>query len=252
MFAVAGRSRAGGQNGSDDGQAVSEPLQDVIERIQCQGRFHGEPCRSYGQPFKPVAHRLPEQSCRQGMPRQRPCEHDRKRPTATAPPAAIAAEHPVASGNASFVCSRIVTVHAAVPVERADPFTERARHALERAKELLKTFDIGYKNHMSWFFHGRNIDDLDGLSNAACDAIRARKWDEAEKHCRRLRELYPDEVDADDRLAQLRVAQNDFAGALPYARAALNMARNYPDKFDPELVTDLAEQVDFIEKEAVK
>ena len=105
---------------------------------------------------------------------------------------------------------------------------------------------------MSWFFHSRKIEDLDELSNAANDAIRARKWDEAEKHCRRLRDLYPDEVDADDRLAQLRVAQNDFAGALPYARAALNMARNNPDKFDPELVTDLAEQVDFIEQKAVK
>jgi len=93
---------------------------------------------------------------------------------------------------------------------------------------------------------------LDEWSNRANDAIRAGRWTEAETLCRRLREQYPDEIDADDRLAQLHRAQNDFAGALPYAKAALDMARNNPDKFDPELVTDLAEQVDFIEKKVVK
>jgi len=105
---------------------------------------------------------------------------------------------------------------------------------------------------MSWFSHSRKIDDLDELSNKTGDAIRARRWDEAEKLCRRLRELYPDEIDADDRMARLRLAQDDFVGALPYAKTALENARANPEKFDPELIADLAEQVDFIEKKTGK
>lgn len=103
---------------------------------------------------------------------------------------------------------------------------------------------------MSWFSHSRTIDDLDELSNKANDATRAGRWDEAEKLCRRLREQYPDEIDADDRTAQLHMARKDFIGALPYARTALQKARANPDKFAPELVADLAEHVDFIEKKA--
>ena len=105
---------------------------------------------------------------------------------------------------------------------------------------------------MSWFSHGPKIDDLDELSNAANDAIRSGKWDQAEKLCRRLREFYPAEVDADDRMAQLRLAQNDFTGALPFAQAALDIAQNNPEKFDPELVADLAGQVDLIRKKTGK
>ncbi len=92
--------------------------------------------------------------------------------------------------------------------------------------------------------------DLDGLSNRANDFIRARQWDEAERVCQRLRELFPEELDADDRLAQLRQAQGNYPQALIYAQAALATARQHPEKFDPELVTDLEEQVAFIQSKA--
>jgi len=89
--------------------------------------------------------------------------------------------------------------------------------------------------------------DLDGLSNRANELIRARKWDEAESVCQSLRELFPAELDADDRLAQLRQAQGNYPQALTFAQAALATARKHPEKFDPELVTDLEEQVAFLE-----
>jgi len=99
-------------------------------------------------------------------------------------------------------------------------------------------------------FHGCKIDDLDGLSNKANDVIRAGQWDEAERLCQQLREQFPEELDADDRLAQLYQAQKNYVKALPFAQAALDKARRNPKKFDPELVADLAEQVDFLQKKA--
>ena len=101
---------------------------------------------------------------------------------------------------------------------------------------------------MFQFFHGRKLNDLDELSNKANDLIRAGQWAEAEKLCQRLREQFPEELDADDRMAQLHQAQKDYAKALPYAQAALDKARRDPEKFDPELVADLAEQIDFLKK----
>jgi tetratricopeptide (TPR) repeat protein len=96
------------------------------------------------------------------------------------------------------------------------------------------------------FFHRRKIEDLDELSNHANDSIRAGKWQEAERLCQRLREAFPDELDADDRMAQFHEAQHDYAKAIPYARAALDKARRNPKKFDPELIDDLAQHVDFL------
>lgn len=91
--------------------------------------------------------------------------------------------------------------------------------------------------------------DLDELSNKANDAIRAGQWNEAEGLCQRLREEFPEELDADDRLAQLYVKQKNYAKALPYALAALDKAKCNPDKFDPELVAVLSEHVEFITRQ---
>lgn len=102
------------------------------------------------------------------------------------------------------------------------------------------------------FFHTRKIDDLDELSNKANDAIRAGQWDAAKELCQRLREQHPEELDADDRMAQLYQAQKDYAKALPYAQAALDKARKNPETFSPELITELAEQVDFLRKKTPK
>lgn len=90
--------------------------------------------------------------------------------------------------------------------------------------------------------------DLDELSNRVNDLIGARQWEEAERLCQRLREQFPEELDADDRLAQLYQAQANYAKARPYAQAALDKARHNPEKFSPELVADLMEQVDFLRK----
>lgn len=136
-----------------------------------------------------------------------------------------------------------------MPIERADIFAERTARGFERAKELLKTFRIQYKKRMFQFFHSRKLDDLDELSNKANDLIRAGQWAEAEKLCQRLREQFPEELDSDDRLAQLYQAQKNYTKALPYAQAALDKARRDPEKFDPELVAELTEQVDFIKKQ---
>jgi tetratricopeptide (TPR) repeat protein len=93
--------------------------------------------------------------------------------------------------------------------------------------------------------------DLDELSNRANDMIRAKRWEDAERICLRLKKEFPEELDADDRLAQLYQAQEHYAKALPYAQAALEKARRHPAKFDPELVADLEEQVAFIRSKAV-
>lgn len=137
-----------------------------------------------------------------------------------------------------------------MPIERADLLAERTGRGFERAKELLKTFRILYKNSMFQFLHRRKIDEPDELSNQANDAIRAGQWEKAERLCQRLRERFPEELDADDRLARLYQAQENYAKALPYAQAALDKARHNPKKFAPDLVADLEEQVRFLAKKA--
>jgi tetratricopeptide (TPR) repeat protein len=104
---------------------------------------------------------------------------------------------------------------------------------------------------MFGWFHRRKIEDLDELSNQANDCIRAGKWQDAERLCQRLRENFPEELDADDRMAQLYQAQQNYAKALPYAQAALDKARRHPEKFDPELVEDLSQQVAFLKQKAL-
>lgn len=227
-------------------------MQEVIERFRCQGTAYALPRSAYGQAVQPFANGLPDHCRSKTVTRQRPGEQHRECPAATPSIAPVRAEYPVSSDDTTLVCRRIVAVHCAMPVETARAFAERAGQRFERAKELLKTLRIRYKHDMSWFSHSRKIDGLDELRNKACDAIRAGSWDQAERFCRKLRDQFPDELDADDRMAQLRVAQQDYAGALPYARTALQRARASPDKFHPDLVADLAEQVDFIEKEKDK
>jgi tetratricopeptide (TPR) repeat protein len=100
------------------------------------------------------------------------------------------------------------------------------------------------------FSHRRKVHDLDELSNKAKDLIRAGQWAEAERVCGRLRELFPDEIDADDRMGQFYQAQKKYAEAIPFAQTALDKARRHPDKFDADLVAELAEQVVFLKQEA--
>ena len=107
-----------------------------------------------------------------------------------------------------------------------------------------------YKDNMFDFLHKPNIDDLDDLSNHANELIRAGQWDEAEKLCQKLREQFPEEIDGDDRTAQLYQKRKDYKKALSYAQTALYKARRNPGKFDAELIADLKEQVDFLKEKA--
>gem|GEM_PF-3030506 len=224
----------------------SKPLQKVIEGLQRQWRACRQPGFADGMPVEPFPNRLPDQPGRQSVPRQRPREHHRKRSATASPGSAGRAEDALPPENHAFLCLRMIAIHPTMPIERADPFTVGAWRGFDSAIELLKRFGILYKDHMPWLFHRRKVEDLDELSNQANDLIRAGRWDDAEKSCRRLRELFPDEVEADDRLAQLYQAQKNYAQALPYAQAALDKARGNPDKFDPELVTDLEDRVAFV------
>ena len=92
--------------------------------------------------------------------------------------------------------------------------------------------------------------DLDDLSNRANDLIRQGQWEPAQAIGERLRKEFPEEIDADDRLAQLYEAQGKWDQALVHAQAALDKARQHPEKFDPELVTDLAAHVTDLTRKA--
>lgn len=85
--------------------------------------------------------------------------------------------------------------------------------------------------------------DLDALSNLANDHIHAGRWEEAHAACQRLRESFPEQADADDRLAQLYEAQGDWPRALTHAQAALATARQRPELFLPEAVATFEEQL---------
>ena len=92
--------------------------------------------------------------------------------------------------------------------------------------------------------------DLDELSNSVIDCIEQKQWSKAEELCGRLRELFPEEIDADDRLAQVYQARENYAKAIPYAQAALDKARRNPDKFHTDLIASLEEQLDFLKEKA--
>lgn len=243
-----GRTPDPGQSRSQNTQTAPESLDQMIERIQRQRRCRGLPGGPDRKTVAPPEDRLPDQCGGETVSRQHPGKQNRKRAAAAATLSAVGTECPLPPGDAACVRRRIVAIHPAVPIKRANLLAERTCPGFNQAKELLKTLQILYKNHMFGFLHKRKIDDLDELSNKVNDCIRAGRWDEAERFCQRLREQFPEELDADDRLAQLYQAQENYAKALPYAQTALNMARHNPEKFDPALVADLAQQVDFIKK----
>lgn len=89
-------------------------------------------------------------------------------------------------------------------------------------------------------------DELDRLSNRANDLIAAERWDEAAETCRELMEQFPEEIDGDDRFSQYYKKRGNFDKARAHARAALEKAEANPDKFDPELITDLKEEIDYL------
>ena len=94
----------------------------------------------------------------------------------------------------------------------------------------------------------RDVAHLDELSNRANDLIRKRKWEEAVAVCVELRQRFPDETDADERLATLYTRKGQFAQAKTHTLAALAIAQRQPDKFDQELIEDLKAEAAYLDE----
>lgn len=87
--------------------------------------------------------------------------------------------------------------------------------------------------------------ELDDLSNSVVDAIEARRYNQAEKLCRRLLREYPDVFDGHERLAMLREAQGRFHEAAEHYEIVLKMMeeqREYVDQEAIDYVTELRDE----------
>jgi tetratricopeptide (TPR) repeat protein len=90
-------------------------------------------------------------------------------------------------------------------------------------------------------------DDLDGLSNAVVDMVRAGKLDEAEAAARDLLARFPEVHDGYDRLGMVYEARGDKKQAALYYRKVVEFARQRPDDYDPEIADNfqnLADRLD--------
>jgi len=85
-------------------------------------------------------------------------------------------------------------------------------------------------------------DDLDAVSNAVVDLIRAGRLDEAEAAARDLLVRYPEVVDGLERLAMVYEARGDRKRAADYYRQAVRFILEHPEGFDGEIPTSLVEQ----------
>jgi tetratricopeptide (TPR) repeat protein len=90
-------------------------------------------------------------------------------------------------------------------------------------------------------------DDLDGVSNAVVDMVRAGKLDEAEAAARDLLTRFPEVHDGYDRLGMVCEARGDKKQAALYYRKVVEFARQRPDNYDPEIADNfqnLADRLD--------
>ena len=90
-------------------------------------------------------------------------------------------------------------------------------------------------------------DDLDGVSNAVVDMVRAGKLDEAEAAARDLLARFPQVHDGYDRLGMVYEARGDKKQAALYYRKVVEFARQRPDDYDPEIADNfqnLADRID--------
>lgn len=85
-------------------------------------------------------------------------------------------------------------------------------------------------------------DDLDEVSNAVVDLIRAGRLDEAEAQARDLLRRYPEVVDGLERLAMVYEARGDRKRAADFYRQAAAFILENPDGFDGEIPTSFIEQ----------
>jgi len=73
-----------------------------------------------------------------------------------------------------------------------------------------------------------DAEQIDELSNAANDFIRAGRFEEAERACRQLRERFPQYIDGFDRTAELYEARGERAPAADWYRRALAFTYEHP------------------------
>jgi tetratricopeptide (TPR) repeat protein len=86
-------------------------------------------------------------------------------------------------------------------------------------------------------------DPLDILSNQIPDLIRARKFDDAESVCQKLRQRFPDEIDWRERYAELYDAIGDAEQAAAHYRLAADFAATHED-FDPDHIAWMRHRAD--------
>jgi len=80
------------------------------------------------------------------------------------------------------------------------------------------------------------LDRLDEISNSAVDAIRGKRYEEAEKICEQLLRDYSWIIDGHDRLGMLREAQGRYREAADHYAQVLEMIEKEPEGFDREVV----------------
>ena len=108
-----------------------------------------------------------------------------------------------------------------------------AAHEAARARAVLDALD--------------DDDDLDSVSNAAVDLVRAGKLDEAEAAARDLLARFPEVHDGYDRLGMVYEARGDMKQAALYYRKVVDFIRQRPDDYDLELADkfqNLADRLD--------
>ena len=78
--------------------------------------------------------------------------------------------------------------------------------------------------------------DLDTLSTSVMDLIKRKKFNKAEKVCKKLLTQYPDQIDGFMRFAQIYEARGDNQKAADFYRKAADFAKSMPG-FDQQSVT---------------
>ena len=79
------------------------------------------------------------------------------------------------------------------------------------------------------------LDELTEASNAVVDMVHAGNLDAAEQAAHDLLARFPDVHDGYDRLGMVCEARGDHRQAADYYRKAINVIRNHPDNYDPDV-----------------
>lgn len=79
------------------------------------------------------------------------------------------------------------------------------------------------------------VDPVDAISQNAVTAIKAKRYEEAEKLCQQLLRAYPEVIDGHDLLGMLRKAQGRFQEAADHFAEALSVIERHHGDYDPEI-----------------